>query len=70
MFLSVYLFLFEDGRVFRTTSFDAEDVLCVSEGILQILNISNPEASLEMDQDGNFQPIALLTPDALNSLNP
>lgn len=70
MFLSVYLFLFEDGRVFRTTSFDAEDVLCVSEGILQILNISNPEAPLEMDEDGNFQPVSALSPDALQSHNP
>ncbi len=56
----MYLFIFEGGLVLTSSSYDPEDVQCVAEGTLQILDISG-DIPLEMDLDGFFTPVSSLT---------
>jgi len=53
----MYLFIFEGGLVLQSPSFDPEDVQCVQEGTLQIINVSG-DIPLEMEPDGSFLPVS------------
>lgn len=44
----MYIFIMEDGELFFGVNYSQEDIDAVSAGILQILDISNPEKPMDM----------------------
>jgi len=50
----MYIYIFEDGSVKKSSTYSDEDAVSVGDGILDVIDISNPDNPIAADGEGGW----------------